>query len=238
MLLLLRAQRPLATSNPLSFGVPVLNAFGEVAKLIGRAVSNPATVIAPDPVVTPVRIPALSLQQHAVTPPRVSPPYTYPHNVPIPFSQPPIAPPRVPDQYFYPSPLAASPPSAAHYIPPMYPNTRAHPTVLSDNPLHYINSAKHDPTVSGKMYNPTTGRAETIDSILASPDAATWKTSLTNELGRCSQGVSKQRSSSAVIGGTQTIFLSNHTKYRRVTKSPTQNLYAQCDPIRRKSILY
>ena len=207
MLLLLIEQSPLATSNPLSFGVLVLNAFGEVARLLGRAVSNPATVIALDPVVTPIQLPTLPLQQHGVTPPRVSPTYTYPYAVPIPLSHPPIAPPRVTDQYFHPSPLAASPPSSAHYIPPMYHNTRAHPTVLPDNPLHYINSAKHNPAVSGKIHNPTTGWDETIDSLLVCPDAAIWKTPPTNKLGRCAQGISKQRSSSAVINGTQTIFL-------------------------------
>ena len=108
MLLLLRAQRPLATSNPLSFGVTVLNDFGEVAKLLGRAVSNLATFIAPDPVVTAVWLPAPLIQQHAVTPPRVSPPYTYPHAVPIPLLQPLIEPPKVTNQYFYPYLLAVA----------------------------------------------------------------------------------------------------------------------------------
>ena len=76
MLMLLRVQRPPATSNLLSFGVPVLNDFGEVAKLLGRAASNLATVIASDPVVMPDRLFSLPFQQHAVTPPRVSPLYT------------------------------------------------------------------------------------------------------------------------------------------------------------------
>ena len=56
------------------------------------------------------------------------------------------------------------------------------------------------------MYNPVTVRAETIDYLLAEPDSSIWRTFLTNELGRCSQGVSKTRTTATTIAGTQTIF--------------------------------
>ena len=75
--------------------------------------------------------------------------------------------------------LSARPSSAAHYIPRMYDAT-ARLKLCTHNPFQYVNLSKHNPTVSGKMYNPTTVRAETIESLLSGPDTATWKTSLTN----------------------------------------------------------
>ena len=100
------------------------------------------------------------------------------------------------------------PSSTAHYIPPIYyPLSQpAQPTFGTHNPFHYINSTQHDPTIAGKMYKPTTGRAETIGSLLAGDDATIWKTSLTNEIGCCTQGVSKQRLPADKIDSTQTIF--------------------------------
>ena len=77
MLQLLQAQRPFATADPLYFGTPVLNAIGKVAKLLGHAVSNPATLILPDPIVTHVPLPTLMHRAYATTPPRVSPFYGY-----------------------------------------------------------------------------------------------------------------------------------------------------------------
>ena len=40
---------------------------------------------------------------------------------------------------------------------------------------------RHDPTVAGKMHDPETGRAETLDTLLQVPDSDIWTTSLTNE---------------------------------------------------------
>ena len=77
MLKLLQAQRLVATTDPLSFGTPVMNALCEVAKLLGHAVSNPATLILPEPIATPVLLPTLPHRSYAATPPRVSPPYGY-----------------------------------------------------------------------------------------------------------------------------------------------------------------
>ena len=106
---LLQAQRPVATSDPLSFGTPALNAFGEVAKLLGRDVSKPATLILPDHIATPVPLPTPPHRSYAATPPRVSPTFGYasetnfsPKSVPKPLSHPPTALPRVPYTYSYP----------------------------------------------------------------------------------------------------------------------------------------
>ena len=45
MLQLLHATKPSHNPNPLTFSAPVLNAFGEVARILGRSVTNPATLI-------------------------------------------------------------------------------------------------------------------------------------------------------------------------------------------------
>ena len=171
MLALLRVSAPKNSINPLAFGPPILNAFGQVAEILGRAVSNPATLL-------PTGKPSSNIP---VSSPRV------------PLFRP--APPRVPTvtpppHRFHQQPLLCSP--EYDDVPP--------PRV------HTLNSAHHDPTISGKMYNPVTGRAETIDSLLVGPDSSIWTTSLTNELGRCSQGISKSRSAATKIAGTQTIF--------------------------------
>jgi hypothetical protein len=47
----------------------------------------------------------------------------------------------------------------------------------------------HDPSIAGKMYNPHTGKAENIDSLLRGPDGLKWYQSLKNQWGRCTQGV-------------------------------------------------
>jgi hypothetical protein len=38
----------------------------------------------------------------------------------------------------------------------------------------FAQSMQHDPSIAGKMFNPTTGRAETIDSLLQGPDKDIW----------------------------------------------------------------
>jgi hypothetical protein len=72
--------------------------------------------------------------------------------------------------------------------------------------FHFAQSVQHDPSVSGKMYNPTTGKAETIDSLLSGPDRLIWNKSLSNEWGRCAQGLSKHRKSGDQVIGNNTIF--------------------------------
>jgi hypothetical protein len=57
------------------------------------------------------------------------------------------------------------------------------------------------------MYNPHTGKAENIDSLLRGPDGGLkWYQSLTNEWGRCTQGVTKSRNVSEQIAGNNTMY--------------------------------
>ena len=70
---------------------------------------------------------------------------------------------------------------------------------------HLAQSIHHDPTIAGKMFNPNTGKAETIDSLLSGPDSAIWLKSLSNEWGRCTQGLHKSRSVDDTILGNNTI---------------------------------
>jgi hypothetical protein len=72
----------------------------------------------------------------------------------------------------------------------------------------FANSMQYDPTIAGKMHNPVTGRAETIDSLLHGPDKAIWLQSLTNEWGRCTHGLSKHRpASTAIVGNSTMVFI-------------------------------
>ena len=150
ILQLLQATKPPNDTNPLFFGAPVLNKFGEVTKLLGCAVANPATLIPPDQVFTPLPVPVPRTTQFHAAPPRVPFPYSIPLQQmfsPIPvyvmmMSQPPAPPQRVPLPYhnsFHPSPS-----STAHYIPLIYSpiSQLAHPTFGTHNPFHYINSTQ------------------------------------------------------------------------------------------------
>ena len=60
--------------NPLSFGAPFLNAFDEVAKILGCAIHNPATVIPNNRVTTPAT--ASRVTPHAAAPPTMLFPYS------------------------------------------------------------------------------------------------------------------------------------------------------------------
>jgi hypothetical protein len=69
-----------------------------------------------------------------------------------------------------------------------------------------VQLVQHDPTVAGKMYDPVTGKAENIDSLLKGPNGIKWYALLTNEWGRCTQGLSKTRTAHTAIKGNNTIF--------------------------------
>jgi hypothetical protein len=72
-------------------------------------------------------------------------------------------------------------------------------------------SIRHDPTVAGKMFDPATGQAETLDTLLRGPAKPIWTTSLSNEWGRCTNGLSKQRTAKTTIKGNQTmVFIKPH----------------------------
>ena len=76
---------------------------------------------------------------------------------------------------------------------------------------HLAQSVQHDPTIAGKMFDPTTGHAETIDTLLSGPDALIWTTSLANEWGRSTSGLSKHRTAKTSIKGNNTmVFIKPH----------------------------
>ena len=80
------------------------------------------------------------------------------------------------------------------------------------------------------MYNPTTGRAKTIDSLLSGADATTWKTLLTNKIGLCSQRVSKQIFPADKIDGYQTIFFIHPNQVLVGRKVTYANLFYTMHP--------
>jgi hypothetical protein len=65
---------------------------------------------------------------------------------------------------------------------------------------------QHDPLIAGKVINPTTGRAETIDSLLQGPDKDIWTKLLTNEWGHCAQGISNTHLDANKMVGNNTIY--------------------------------
>ena len=65
-----------------------------------------------------------------------------------------------------------------------------------------------------------------------------WRTLLANELGCCSQGVSKNWLAKNAIDGTQRIFSSSPTKFLPGAKSPTLILFAPCVPTSWKSTVF
>ena len=188
--------------DPLLFGPPILNAFAKVADILRRAVAPaPPPVIAPPPRAAAQRAPIEAPLIPIPAPP--VPAVTLPRVNPIPA----VSPPRVhtkaaPLQVaILPPPLPRKSPRAR--LSRLRFDSRTHRSVL---PTLLAQSAQHDPTVAGKMTNPTTGRLETLDSLLRGPDSAIWTRSLSNEWGRCMQGVGKTRPDSEKIVGNNTMF--------------------------------
>jgi hypothetical protein len=174
MLHLLQAHTHALTVAPLSLGPPIINAFAELASILGRATAPPPTAPLPSPPLAPTRTTTTTTTLAPVPAPRV-----------------PVASPRVVSQ-FPPTPTQKLPTQKlpAMYKPPIpgrfpvgnrYSRTGFNPRqpfFQQPNPffhnqgtrLQFAPSIQHDPTVSGKMFDPTTGRAETIDSLLHGPD--------------------------------------------------------------------
>ena len=185
MLHLLQTSNTSSSLNPLAFGSPILNAYAEVADILRRAIK-------PTPQPSTATTAAIPL-------PRILPSTPIkPIPVVVPQLPPPVPLPRVPILLSKPSPLPAilrrSPRLASHSFPPRTPVY-----------THLAQSIHHDPTIAGKMFNPNTGKAETIDSLLSGPDSAIWLKSLSNEWGRCTQGLHKSRSVDDTILGNNTI---------------------------------
>jgi hypothetical protein len=226
--------RDSSVHNPLSFGPPVLNAYRHIAELLGRALSPLPTPPSPSyDVLPPLPLPAdtpVRPTPHIVPPPRVSDATMRPlgsTTLPLPPPRVPIPPPRVPIQPpIHPFPLAVPPlklpASHASSVPkhsPLHAVLRRSPRARLSS-LHFdprthrrhlvqsvqVSAVSHDPTIAGKMYDPVTGKAETIDSLLKGPDSARWTRSLANEWGRCTQGLLKRAVVSERIKGNNTMF--------------------------------
>jgi hypothetical protein len=198
--------------SPLSFGSPVLNALAKVADILRRAIRPPS-----HRAIDPLPTPSPATPSLPATPP--------PLQLPAPVPRVPMLP--------SPAPLPRSPSVAMpKHVPPLprvlQPTETPKATPLSTNldllrksprarlsrlrfdprthRRHLAQSIQHDPTVAGKMYNPITGRAENIDSLLRGPDAKRWSRSLTNEWGRCMQGIHLDRAAPDKINGNDTMF--------------------------------
>jgi hypothetical protein len=221
MLHLLQTPKSPSTESPLAFGPPILNAFAKIASILGRATAPPPT---------PTPVPIIQPPPQVILP---SPTHTLvtPTSVPVPPPRVPLASPRVPIPLskhnlptHFPTTNYQVPPTFMKYKTPHFQMPNFHPRHTTYNPrqpflnqpnnyfnprasrLQFAQSVQHDSSVSGKMFNPTTGRAETIDTLLHGPDKDIWTTSLTNEWARCAQGISRSRSSTEAIVGNQTIF--------------------------------
>ena len=208
---MLQLLQPTADSpilQPLEFGPPILNAFAKVAMILGRAISPPSQPLAPieiAPISTAAALPT------AASAPSIPPavvtdtPAVAPLRVPV---CTPVTPNKQTILKANTNLLAASVPTVhsftkSHKEQPVPGSTirlRASARLknmynrLNHQPSpHLAQSVQHDPTIAGKMFNPATGHAETIDSLLRGPDALIWTTSLANEWGRCMHGLSKNR---------------------------------------------
>jgi hypothetical protein len=190
MLHLLQTPRITSATPTLAFGSPILNSYEKIAEILRRAIPPAPAPVAP----TLVSPPPVSAQRVPTRPTPASTVSVAPQRVPIPSlsiqkSQP----------AKHPSFSASSPIAKYRELSPRFSHQ---PT-----PRQQLAQAlQHDPTIAGKMYNPVTGRAENIDSLLRGPDTVTWTTSLTNEWARCAQGIIGNRPSAAHIIGNQTIF--------------------------------
>ena len=188
---------------------------------------NPVALDTPAPVVIPAPIPRVEIptpapvprvQTTALQPPVASPrvqehvPATYSPPMPSYNKTPPSPPaPRYHpyNKYSYLSSMNYTPYNS-HSPRPLYNNNQPffqrRPTFGMPQRPYYAQSVQHDPTVSGKMFDPVSGKAETIDSLRRGPDSKIWNKSLSNELARCAQGLNKHRKTSDRIIGNNTIF--------------------------------
>ncbi|KAI2504487.1 Reverse transcriptase (RNA-dependent DNA polymerase) [Fragilaria crotonensis] len=208
--------------DPLSFGPPILNAFAKVADILRRAIQLPP----PPSIALPPTVPTLPAETLAIlprvptvpiAPAPVPPPIVSLPPVPI---QVPISLPRVPVTTLLPPVPALSPPLALLRRSPRARLSRLRFDPRTHRRHELVQSIQHDPTIAGKMYNPDTGKVENIDSLLRGPDSLIWSKSLTNEWGRCTQGLKKFRSASEQIIGNNTmvfIFPSQVPAGRKVT---------------------
>jgi hypothetical protein len=195
--------------DTLLFGQPILNAYAKLANILRRALHPDLPTVTHPPSPTPavtiqqpvaplhiVQVPLASQSESTpAPPPRVQLPSTA------------VPPPRVqtkstPIQVVLTPHLLRKSPRAR--LTRVHFDSRTHRSIPTTTLL--AQAAQHDPTVAGKLLNPITGKFETLDSLLRGSDSAIWTRSLSNEWGRCMQGVGKNRPDSEKIVGNDTMF--------------------------------
>jgi hypothetical protein len=226
MLSLLSSPPPVSTPTiPLEFGPPILNAYRTLADILRRSFSLPSsshTTTLPQATVALPRVPTpVSPSPLPLAPPRVHipiPPATIHLSPPVMIAQPPrvqrlplsVSPPQpqVPKASLPPTLLPLPKAVIRHSARARLSRTTFHPRTHQRLVAQAITPpppVSHDPSLAGKMYNPHTGKAENIDSLLRGPDGLKWYQSLTNEWGRCTQGVTQSRSVNEQIAGNNTM---------------------------------
>ena len=85
------------------------------------------------------------------------------------------------------------------------------------------------------VFHPTTGHKQSLDILLKSEDKTTWFTSLTNEIGRLSQGIGKNRPVKDRIKGTNTIFFVHKTQIPCKAKITYANFICDLKPHKAES---
>jgi hypothetical protein len=191
--------------QPLAFGPLILNALAKIANILCRAIKPPLLLPVPiqplpqAPLPIPVQplpqVPPRLIVDSPVTLPRVPllPATLRPSRLLLPhpaLRQDPVTLPRVPLNKT--QPLVIKPPPLPQFLRT---SPRARLSRLRFDPRthqqHLVQAMQHDLSVTGKMYNAATGKAENIDSLLRGPDSIIWSKLLTNEWGRCTQGLKK-----------------------------------------------
>ena len=103
--------------------------------------------------------------------------------------------------------LDAFPLTFTHPDPPQFRHRALH-TVLAKEIFT-------SPTIN-HIYNEQTGKQETMDSLLAGPNATTWCMALSNEIGRLAKGINGR------VTATKTIdFIHRHVPCKKRLRIPT-----------------
>ena len=175
----------------IQYGDDAKNAIEHLARLLQRAVQK--TKPLPPPKLFPCRSPRIAANTLPASPPRVV------HPIPVPRVTPLIS---APDSPPY-RPIAAA---AANIR--QSPITLANPDPFRRKQAacsHIIAHTMFSAPKVNHIYNPTTGKRETIDTLIVGPNASVWRRALSNELGCLSNGVKGR------ITGTNTIsFIHKH----------------------------
>ena len=113
---------------------------------------------------------------------------------------------RVP-QIAFPPPRVPSHPYFLHPCPPK--NTPTWQQFVLYPYMSAFNTIPSNSMGAGNLYNASTRKVETMDTLLSGSNSATWTTSLSNEIGWCAQGLFKSCTKHKTTAGTSNIFLSN-----------------------------